>query len=210
MESYSKEYLHTAKKNLANCFDYAINDQKIDGESFYSVFTNSKYTNLFESGNPSVIAGLSGMELAMNILNEKMQLKNFNKKIHKNGKTREYWIGYSICEYQWRTNISFKKIKDFISYKTLLSMYKIYHEMDIERFIEALDEIRDEKNKNSIKLKEIRNAASLSQSELARLSGVNIRSIRAYEQNTNNIEKAEYRTLKQISKALKCDINDIV
>lgn len=210
MESYDKTYLHRAKKNLAHCFDYAINDQKIDGENFYSIFVNSKYTNLFEKGNPSVIAGLSGNELAMNILNEKMFIEKFNEKIYKNGRTKEYWIGYNLCEYQWRTNISFKEIREFIPYKTLLSMYKVYHEMDIERFVERLDEIRFEKNKDNIKLKRMRSAISMSQSELAKISGVNIRSIRAYEQNTNNIKKAEYHTLKQISNALRCDIADIV
>lgn len=210
MKSYNKSYLHTAKKNLAHCFDYAINDQKIDGEYFYSMFANSKYTVFFEEGNPSVLVGISGTELAMKILNEKMQIEDFNKQVYKSGRTKEYWIGYSLCEYQWRSSRSFKKIKERVSYKDLVSMYKTYHEMDIERFVEALDEMTREEAESSGKLKKVRNAALMSQSDLAVASGVNIRSIRAYEQNTNNIERAEYHTLKMISSALRCDISDIV
>lgn len=84
MEAYAKTYLYGAKKRLAHCFDYAINDQKVDGKYFYSVLTNSEYIKLFEVGNPSVIAGLSGIEFAMNILSDEMNISNFKKQVYKN------------------------------------------------------------------------------------------------------------------------------
>lgn len=209
MEAYAKTYLYGAKKRLAHCFDYAINDQKVDGKYFYSVLTNSEYIKLFEVGNPSVIAGLSGIELAMNILSDEMNISNFKKQVYKNYRTKEYWLGYYLAEYQWQKGITFKEISDVISYNDLINMYKIYHEMDIEQFIIALDE-KINLIKSESKLQKIRKSLGLSQSQLAKKAGVNIRSIQSYEQNVNAINKAEYVKLKCISKALGCYVEDIV
>lgn len=211
MESYNRTYLYGAKKNLANCFDYAINDQKINGAHFFSVFVNSEYSKLFAEGNPGIIAGMSGTELAMNILTDKMQIRDFKQKVVKEYRTREYWLGYYLAEYQWKSGMDFKEIKEFISYDDLINMYKIYHEMDVEQFI---DDLNDRKNnsvkRNNVKLQYMRKKAKKSQSELSKLSGVNIRSIQVYEQNVNNIENAEYNTLKKLANALNCKVEDIV
>lgn len=209
MKAYEKTYLYGAKKRLAHCFDYSINDQKIEGNYFYSVFVDSKYTKLFENGNPSVIAGLSGTELAMNILSDEMNIITFNEPVFKEYRTKEYWLGYYLAEYQWQNGISFKEIKESVSYDDLIGMYEVYHEMDIEQFINTLDEKIISIN-NESKLQKIRKNAGLSQSELSKLAGVNIRSIQSYEQNTNSIQKAEYVTLKNISKALGCSVEDIL
>lgn len=209
MEAYAKTYLYGAKKRLAHCFDYVVNDQKIKGEYFYSVFPNSEYTKLFEIGNPSVIAGLSGVELAMNVLSDEMNINHFNKQVFRNYRTKEYWLGYYLAEYQWQKGISFSKIRDAISYDDLISMYKVYHEMDIEQFIVALDEKVDRKHSES-KLQKIRKNIGLSQSQLSKKAGVNIRSIQSYEQNVHMIDKAEYGTLKNISSALGCVVEDLL
>jgi len=60
------------------------------------------------------------------------------------------------------------------------------------------------------KLKKVREAAGLSQSELAKKSGVSLRSIQMYEQRQNNIDKAQGHTLYKLSVALGCDIEDLL
>ena len=52
--------------------------------------------------------------------------------------------------------------------------------------------------------------AGLSQNELAKASGVSLRSIQMYEQKQNDINKAQYNRLCAIAQALRCKINDIV
>ena len=59
-------------------------------------------------------------------------------------------------------------------------------------------------------LKQVRKQRELSQSQLARLSGVNIRTIQGYEQETKDINKAQFVTLLRLSIALSCNIESIV
>ncbi|MBQ7163722.1 MAG: helix-turn-helix transcriptional regulator [Clostridia bacterium] len=88
-------------------------------------------------------------------------------------------------------------------------MYKVYHEMDVTNFVEDMN-----KKYNSVvfetKLKKIREARQLSQSELAALSGVKKRSIQLYEQKVNDIDKAQAQTLYKLSRVLGCTIEDLL
>lgn len=60
------------------------------------------------------------------------------------------------------------------------------------------------------KLKQIREAAGLSQSQLANASGVKTRNIQAYEQGENDINKAQALTLYQIAKVLNVSMEDLL
>lgn len=59
-------------------------------------------------------------------------------------------------------------------------------------------------------LKSKRTKAKLTQSQLAVMSSVPVRTIRAYEQKTRNINEASYRTLKSLAMALKCEVPDLM
>ena len=61
------------------------------------------------------------------------------------------------------------------------------------------------------KLKIMRTGAGLSQRQLSKLSGVNLRTIQDYESNGGQlVDRANLRTLLNISKALGCNIKDIL
>ena len=51
---------------------------------------------------------------------------------------------------------------------------------------------------------------NLSQSQLAYLSDVNIRNIKTYEQNENDINKAQVNILLSLARVLNCSIEDIL
>ena len=51
---------------------------------------------------------------------------------------------------------------------------------------------------------------NLSQSQLAYLSDVNIRNIKTYEQNENDINKAQVNILLSLARVLNCNIEDIL
>jgi transcriptional regulator with XRE-family HTH domain len=59
-----------------------------------------------------------------------------------------------------------------------------------------------------MKLKEKRLQAGLSQSQLAKLSGVSVRTIQSCEQGIRNI--TSYVILKQLASTLKCEIEDLI
>ena len=61
-----------------------------------------------------------------------------------------------------------------------------------------------------MKLKEYRERAGLSQSELARASGVSVRMIQHYEQGAKDINKAAVITVKQLADAVGCKIEELI
>ena len=64
IHAYDEIYLGKARMTLAWMFDYAVNGCRIEMEDFYRMFLTSTYVHRFETGNCSVVAGLSGVELA--------------------------------------------------------------------------------------------------------------------------------------------------
>lgn len=59
-------------------------------------------------------------------------------------------------------------------------------------------------------LKKLREKAGLSQSELAKKSGVSVRIIQHYEQGFRDIKKANVMTVIALADALGCDIKKLV
>ena len=60
------------------------------------------------------------------------------------------------------------------------------------------------------RLQFMRKEAGLSQAELAKKSGVNVRLIQHYEQGTKDINKAQVITVLQLAEALNVDVYDII
>ena len=209
MSAYNECYLMDAKNNLAVCFDYAINDCMFNPDTFMFMLINSNYSKLFETGDPGIISGKSGVELARLIINEYTKDTVFFERTLKQEKSKEYWALYYLTEYQWKTAKSFKDIFYRITLTDIIEMYNPYHEMDISHFIKALDKKLQAKNIES-KLKFIRQANGLSQSKLSKLSGVKLRSIQMYEQKQNDINKAQANTLYALASVLNCKIEDLL
>lgn len=60
------------------------------------------------------------------------------------------------------------------------------------------------------KLKKIRTHRGITQCGLAALTSVNVRTIQKYEQGERDINKASGETLYKLSKALNCNIEDLL
>lgn len=209
MSAYNECYLQDAKKNLAVCFDYAINDLKYNPDTFMFMFINSKYARLFETGDPGVISGKSGVELARLIISEMTNEDAFLERKLRKEKSKEYWALYYLAEYQFETRSSFKDIFYRLSLSDIINMYNPYHEMDVKTFISDLNKLLANKEVES-KLKTIRIANGLSQSKLSKLANVKLRSIQMYEQKQNDINKAQANTLFSIARVLNCNIEDLL
>ena len=64
--------------------------------------------------------------------------------------------------------------------------------------------------KMTSELKKRRYMTGHTQESLAEASGVNIKSIAAYEQDPNKLAVAGYNTVKALADALGCDTSDII
>lgn len=209
IRAYNALYLNDAINSLANAFDYAINVCKLDANCFAKLFVLSDISTQFERGNPSIISGKSGEELVRDILNVVYPTETLPDPIFSESRTPEYWVGWALAQYQWTTAKRFKDIFDRIPLSEIISMYPTFHEMDISRFIESMDR-RYNEFVIETKLHKIRESRQMSQSELAKFSGVNIRSIQLYEQRVNDIDKAQVQTLYKLSRVLCCNIEDLL
>jgi transcriptional regulator with XRE-family HTH domain len=60
------------------------------------------------------------------------------------------------------------------------------------------------------KLKAMREAAGMSQSQLANVTGIKVQMIQHYEQGNNDLNVAKLVTILKLTKALNCDLSDIL
>ncbi len=209
IHAYNELYLSNAKDSLAYMFDYLINDCMLKADFAASIFVTTGYAAKFESGDPGILAGMSGVELGKKIIQKAYNKKDAPKEHFREDRSPEYWAGWSLAEYQWFSGKRFKDIFERVPMSKVLELYPLYHEMDISQFIDTMDKFYDETIFET-KLKRIRESRGISQTELADLSGVNKRSIQMYEQKVNDIDKAQAGTLYKISKVLGCNIEDLL
>lgn len=209
--AYNELYLDDAMNNLGDMVDFAVRDLGYDPDEFFGWFISSGIASKFEKGNPKYITGISGFELAEAVLRETNVSYKIREPSHIDFKGREYWAGWILAYYQWKTNKRFEDIvKDGLTLSTVFSMY-ILHEADESKFVESANEIinRNKENKKS-NLHNIRKARGFTQQELSNASGVSLRMIQLYEQKQNDISKAQVNVVINLAKVLGCEIEDLI
>jgi len=209
IRAYNEVYLNDAKRNLGQMFDYIINDYGMRPDTAAKHFVISGYAAMFENGNPSVVAGMSGPELGMAVLN----------KVHRNPdlpvpfqlilKTPEYWAGWALAYYQWFTGYSFMEILTAVPLEQIMAMHPTYHEMDVSQFVEQMDRHMQEAYPQT-KLRMRRETCGFSQSELSADADVPLRQIQLFEQRQRDINKCAAITLLKLSRSLHCSIEDLM
>lgn len=211
MRAYDELYLGKARMTLAWMFDYGVNGCGIDMEQFYRMFLTSSYVHRFERGDCSVIAGLSGVELAQRVISEATDAIDFPEPVFSLDRSPEYWLGFYLSYYQWYRNVMFAQITMQVAIMDILLMYHKYHEMDVMNFVCALDEMReDDRGRQISRLQEYRKRIGLSQRELSERADVPLRTIQQYEQKQKNINHARADYVFRIAKALYCRPDDLL
>lgn len=207
--AYREIYLSKAQAALGDAFDYAVNTCGIPGEDFVKLFVTSTISRRMENGEPAILAGKSGIEIALDVVLETTGKRLDAEPAETLSRSREYWIGWAVAYYQWYSARSYSEIFQVLSYKDLQRMYYTLHEADISKFVDIADERIREHFKDT-NLKRIRTTYGLTQAALAEQSGATLRSIQMYEQRRKNINRASAETLYRIAKALGCAIEDLI
>ncbi|MCD8077566.1 MAG: helix-turn-helix domain-containing protein [Lachnospiraceae bacterium] len=207
--AYDKVYLAKARISLGRMLDVAVYDLAYDLEDFFNLFITSGVAGRFEQGDFSLIAGMSGVELAYTVLEcSGKEIKRVRPE-YTADRSEEYWIGWALAYYQWETAMSFAEIVRHVPIRTILSLYSPYHEMDIRQFCDKMTELY-RAAKPETNLKSLRRRAGFSQRELAALSGVPVRTIQQYEQRQKNINKAQAEYLVRLSRVLCCGVEELM
>ena len=209
IRAYDGSYLPDAQAALADYFDYVINGCGIAPDLAAALFAQSEWGRQFEYGNPSVVAGMSGTELAQAVLADSFLVTDYPAPQIGEGRSPEFWVGWVLAAFQWRYACSLKAVFRKVPLSEMLGWYPLYHEMGQSQFDEALSELLRER-RGETNLKRIREARGLSQSGLAERAQVGLRSIQMYEQRVNDIDKAQGKTLYRLARVLGCTIDDLL
>lgn len=207
--AYREIHLSNAQAALGDAFDYAVNTCSIPGDDFVKLFCGSSLSRRMENGEPSLLSGKSGIEIAIEVIAETTGKQLEAIPTERMERSAEYWIGWAIAYYQWYSARRYSDIFKVLSFDDLQKMYYTLHEADITKFVDVADEWIREYFKDT-SLKRIRTAYGCTQAELAKLSGVTLRSIQMYEQRRKDINKASAETLYNIAKVLGCTIEDLI
>ena len=189
--------------------DYMVNDLKRPLETVWQWFCMSNTASRFERGDCSVVAGMSGVEIAYEVLQEAGEPKPEQAPSYSYDRSPEYWTGWALAYYQWYRGRTFSRIYRAVSMTEIRNMYEVYHEMDLAHFVERLDELWNQHYPET-NLKRIRDLAGLSQRELAELSGVSVRQIQLFEQRQRDINQTRVIDVLRLSRVLGCKNEDLL
>ena len=209
IRAYQEMYLNKAQSVLGDAFHYAVNTCAISGSDFVKLFVASSVSKRMENGEPAYLAGKSGIEIATEVIAETMGKEIDAEPQVQIGRSREYWIGWAVAYYQWHSARKYGDIFKVVTFEDLQNMYYTLHESDVSKFVDIMDN-RMQECFSETNLKRIRTAYGCTQAELAKRSGVSLRSIQMYEQRNKDIKKASVESIHRIAKVLGCAIEDLM
>ncbi len=207
--AYDEIYLDDAMKNLGEAFDYSATVLNIPMDDFLDMFIISGVAEQFQRGTPKFVSGLSGTELALEVLNRTGKNIDYKSPQTEYDCSPEYWCGWILAFYQWNTGKSFKEIKKYLPMNEIYKLYPTLHEASEEKFLDVANSILARKELPT-KLQMVRKATGLSQKELSKKSGVTLRMIQQYEQRAKDINKSTATNLFALAKALGCKAEDLL
>jgi DNA-binding transcriptional regulator YiaG len=203
-ELYREDAMHA----LGSLFDIGINECGRSGEQVADAFIASGLAREFERCNPVFVAGMSELELFDRIA-ESLGVRVRDIPRNPRQPTVDYWVGWSLASFQIETGRAYRTVFERVRYSELAGMYHPLHEAPESKFVHVLSELIAQRRQQT-RLATVRKAAGLSQEQLARLSGVGLRSIQMYEQRNKDINKAQAASILSLATALGCQMEDLL
>ena len=207
--AYRQYYLEDAMGVLGAAVEAAVMLFEVPLARFWPLFLASPLARRFAAGDPFVLAGLSGWELAERVLSEAGV--SFPRRVPDGlrARTPEYWAGWALAQYQWYRGFTFPEIESFAPMVSVIRLYSPYHEMPILSFHDELDR-RYRVAHPETRLKELRKAAGLTRDQLGALAQVPSRRIEQYEQRVRDINAARVDAVLSLATALGCTPGDLI
>lgn len=234
MHAYDKVLLPYACDSLGRMIDYSAHSLRMDSSSMLDLFIASGTAGLFGRGDIHLITGMSGIELVYEVLERSGLTYDRIPPRHTMSLSNEYWAGYALAHAQWESGLSFDEITARLSVRDLiadagrkrlalleslpLDITDENKASEIRRFGEAFAAKTAElvigsdndSAETDTALKRMRMLSGLSQSRLAKASGVPVRTIQQYEQRQKDINKAGYVQLSSLASALNCEPSSLL
>lgn len=208
MHAYSEDYLFDAMETLGEAFDCAVSRGGLSPQQFFDLFVSTNIADAFGAGAPRYVAGTSGAELVLDVAYQAgIDVGILLGDNLCDEASPEYWCGWVLAFWQWRTGRPFRNIRNHVSIDEVLALYNPLHEAAEEKFVEVIEQ---RIHCTNAPLKQIREARGLSQPMLAEKSGVALRSIQQFEQRYKDINHCQVQTLYRLAQTLGCRIEDLL
>ena len=233
IRAYDETCLESACNSLGRMLDYSVHSLHTDADSMMELFVASGIASLFGCGDMRTIAGRSGIELAYMVFEKSSLSYERIPARYTISFSNEYWSGYALAYAQWAIGLSFEELIERRPASSLIA--KCSQErlalleslpLDIseeERAAKLEDFGKDfvrkaaeliitetSKHSNETRLKKLRIKNGLSQSALAKASGVPLRTLQQYEQRQKDINKAHFEYIIMLSSTLNCEPSQLL
>ncbi len=209
IRAYDETYLVHSTRALGWMLDSAVNLFKVEADAFWRLFISTGYAERFGKGESRLLAGMTGYELARAVLNAAGKDVLFVSPSELTDLSPEYWAGWALAHFQWRTALSFSEIDGFAPISEVIASYSPFHEMDVSHFCEHLERLYLTSHPES-RLKALREKRGMTQEELSVAANVPIRMLQHYEQRVKNLGKAAFDTVFRLSQALHVPPQNLV
>ena len=229
--AYDEICLARAADTLGRMLDYAVYSLHYDAATIIDLFIASGDASRFETGDIKILSGMSGTELAYDILERSGLAFQRTQPRYTKGLSAEYWCGYALAHIQWNTCASFSSIMQLFRVQNYIAEYGKKRLAFLESLpLDIAEETRKEKvlsfgydyasesvaqflssaGKAPCALRMYRAKNGLSQSGLAQASGIPVRTIQQYEQGQKDLRKARAEYLIALSRVLGVDPSQLI
>lgn len=197
-------------RTLGEAVDFALCDQGLNPLELTAILSNSLEMKQFERGVPRVVCGMSGDELACEII-ARVGLKPAEcRAIYPFDRSPEYWAGWVLAYTQWTSCLGFSDLFEVAPLDWIIGSYHPLHEAPEDKFAELVINKWNKVQADRKGLKAARKATGLTQKQLATQSGVKLRAIQLYEQNQLDLRRASVSSALALANALDCAIEDLI
>ena len=227
IHAYDEACLAPACDSLGRMLDYSVHSLHVDADSLMQLFVASGVAALFGQGDMCTVAGRSGIELAYEVFEKSSLSYERVPARYTVSYSNEYRAGYALAYAQWETGLGFEEIlrrcpaslltSDFAK-KRLALLEGLPLDISEEEKAARLVSLGEDFARETVKrilagspgsadtnLKKLRIKNGLSQSDLAKASGVPLRTLQQYEQRQKDINKAHFEYIIMLSTALSCE-----
>lgn len=210
MNSYDINYLNDAMNCLGEACEYAATVCGIRLDMFMDIFVTGQYAERFGKGEPKIVSGMSGTELARKVLEDAGVDITYAEPLRSFADPAgEFWFGWFFAYLQWYSGKSFKYLLKRISVEKFTELALTLNTGTREWQLAAFDGIREELAGKS-PLQQYRKECGFSQKVLSEKTGVNLRTLQQYETGAKDLKKAAAVTLKALADRLGCNIEDLL
>jgi len=206
-----KEHTEDTKKTIqlfAEAIDYGVNACHYNIDMIIRLLC-SQYGSKFDDRDEEFVNNYDGEKLIKEIVDTFFWKYPYpDYKI--NPKSKEYILGEYLGELAAFSKIPFRDLLLRIRPTDTLTFLKEHnYEINHDEFEKWATKIY-KKDDYVTRLRLIRDHNHLSQAQLAKKSGVNIRNIQMYEQRNNDINAASGIILQKLAHALKVRVDDLL